>query len=73
MSHFLKRNAYANVKIENEVTLAMEREQRIQKDIEEAVGTRRDIENDIDEIRRHKADLLEPQLIQSIKDLKVYI
>ena len=53
MSHFLKRNAYANVKIENEVSLAMEREQRIQKDIEEAVGTRRDIENDIDVYALH--------------------
>jgi hypothetical protein len=57
--------------MENEVALAGERESRLQKDIEDAIKTKTEIENDIDEIRRHKADMLEPQLIAATKELKV--
>ena len=56
---------------QNEVNLAMDREQKLQKDIEDAQRTKENLISDIEEIRRHKADMLEPQLIASTKELKV--
>ncbi|KAJ3111374.1 hypothetical protein HDU96_005763 [Phlyctochytrium bullatum] len=61
------------LKIENEATLATERVQRLTKEIEEASRIKRDLEEDIDEIRKHKTDMLEPQLIQSTKELRIDI
>jgi DNA repair ATPase RecN len=49
------------------------REEKIVKDIRDAEAQRDELANDIEEIRRHKADLLEPQLIASTKELKVCI
>ncbi|KAJ3328888.1 hypothetical protein HDU76_009092 [Blyttiomyces sp. JEL0837] len=58
---------------ENEVRLALEREERLQREIEETSKQKNDLSNDIDEIRKHKADMLEPQLIASTKELKLEI
>nr|KAJ3418146.1 hypothetical protein HK105_000281 [Polyrhizophydium stewartii] len=51
------------LKAQNEVNLALERESRLQKEIEELTHQKQDLVHDIEEIRRHKADMLEPQLI----------
>ncbi|KAJ3296076.1 hypothetical protein HK104_002021, partial [Borealophlyctis nickersoniae] len=59
------------LKAQNEVNLAMDREQKLQKDIEDAQRLKGDLVNDIEEIRKHKADMLEPQLIASTKELKL--
>ncbi|KAJ3047564.1 hypothetical protein HK097_011415, partial [Rhizophlyctis rosea] len=59
------------LKAQNEVNLAMDREQKLQKDIEDAQRTKENLISDIEEIRRHKADMLEPQLIASTKELKL--
>ncbi|KAI9363049.1 hypothetical protein DFJ73DRAFT_793007 [Zopfochytrium polystomum] len=61
------------LKSENEVRLALEREERLQREIEEGTNQRGELTNDIEEIRKHKADMLEPQLISSIKELKAEI
>lgn len=60
-----------SIKIENESNLANEREQKLQRDLEEAKTQRNDLINEIEEIRKHKADMLEPQLIAASKELKV--
>eukprot|EP00842_Homolaphlyctis_polyrhiza_P000705 jgi/Hompol1/1635/HPOL_002745-RA len=59
------------LKAQNEVNLALERESKLQKDIEEQTKQKQDLVHDIEEIRRHKADMLEPQLIASTKELKL--
>lgn len=51
----------------------MEREARYQKDIEEATGIKNGLLEDIEEIRRHKANMLEPQLIASTKEIRLEI
>ncbi|KAJ3144973.1 hypothetical protein HK101_002563 [Irineochytrium annulatum] len=61
------------LKTENEASLAQEREQRLIKEIDETSKLKNDLMNDIEEIRRHKADMLEPQLIQSTKEIKIDI
>jgi hypothetical protein len=63
----LKRELH---KSENEVKLAMERESKRERDIEELSQQRADLNADIEDIRRHKAELLEPQLIAGIKEFK---
>ncbi|KAJ3123150.1 hypothetical protein HK098_002149 [Nowakowskiella sp. JEL0407] len=59
------------LKAENEVRLAVERNRRIQEETTEAIAQKTELFNDIEEIRRHKADMLEPQLIASTKELKL--
>ncbi|KND04550.1 uncharacterized protein SPPG_00275 [Spizellomyces punctatus DAOM BR117] len=61
------------LKAENEVKLAQERESRLTLDISESQEKKRQLMDDIDEIRRHKADMLEPQLIASSKELKLEV
>ncbi|KAI8808274.1 hypothetical protein BJ742DRAFT_772272 [Cladochytrium replicatum] len=61
------------LKAENELTLAQQREKRVHDEIEECQKQRQGLTNDIEEIRRHKADMLEPQLIASTKELKALI
>ncbi|KAI8835875.1 hypothetical protein BC829DRAFT_406093 [Chytridium lagenaria] len=58
---------------ENEASLATDRVQKLTNEIEEAQKQRRELEEDIDEIRKHKTDMLEPQLIQSTKELRIDI
>jgi predicted nucleic acid-binding Zn-ribbon protein len=60
------------LKAQNEVDIALERELKLQTGIEELSKTKQDLIHDIEEIRRHKADMLEPQLIAATKELKVY-
>jgi hypothetical protein len=55
------------------VDIAMERETKLQLGIQELTNTKQDLIHDIEEIRRHKADMLEPQLIAATKELKVAI
>ncbi|KAJ3409840.1 hypothetical protein HDV05_004193 [Chytridiales sp. JEL 0842] len=64
----LKRNL---LKVENELALSVDREAKLQREIEEGLRVKSEIEADIDEIRRHKADMLEPQLIAATKELKI--
>ncbi|KAI8898134.1 hypothetical protein BC833DRAFT_565207 [Globomyces pollinis-pini] len=59
------------LKAQNEVDVAIERESKLQLDIEEMTKTKQDLIHDIEEIRRHKADMLEPQLIAATKELKM--
>ncbi|KAH6568449.1 hypothetical protein BASA60_008634 [Batrachochytrium salamandrivorans] len=59
------------VKAKNEVDLAMERESKLQRDTDELIKQKQDLINDIGEIRRHKADMLEPQLIAATKEIKM--
>ncbi|KAJ3272865.1 hypothetical protein HDV01_005188 [Terramyces sp. JEL0728] len=56
---------------QNEVDMAIDRESKLQLDIEELSKTKQDLIHDIEEIRRHKADMLEPQLIAATKELKI--
>jgi predicted nucleic acid-binding Zn-ribbon protein len=59
------------LKAQNEVDMALEREAKLQLDMEDLNKTKQDLVHDIEEIRRHKADMLEPQLIAATKELKV--
>ncbi|KNE65997.1 hypothetical protein AMAG_10276 [Allomyces macrogynus ATCC 38327] len=59
------------LRCQNEVTLAQEREAKYSKDIEEALITKEGLLEDIEEIRRHKTDMLEPQLIANTKEIKL--
>ncbi|KAJ3255643.1 hypothetical protein HK103_006168 [Boothiomyces macroporosus] len=59
------------LKAQNEVDMAIDRESKLQLDIEELSKTKQDLIHDIEEIRRHKADMLEPQLIAATKELKI--
>lgn len=59
------------LKMENEAQLATDRELKLTKDLEESQIQKNDLINEIDEIRKHKADMLEPQLIASTKELKL--
>ncbi|KAJ3130897.1 hypothetical protein HK100_007240 [Physocladia obscura] len=61
------------VKLENEVNLSLQREKRLAADISESLSQKSVLNTDIEEIRKHKADMLEPQLIASIKELKLDI
>ncbi|KAI9339290.1 hypothetical protein BDR26DRAFT_803168 [Obelidium mucronatum] len=61
------------VKLENEVNLSAQREKKLMTDINESLSQKLVLSADIDEIRKHKADMLEPQLIVSIKELKLDI
>ncbi|KXS22471.1 hypothetical protein M427DRAFT_27015 [Gonapodya prolifera JEL478] len=60
-------------KAQNEVALCMEREARLEKEIEDAQREKTQLLSDIEDIRRHKQDMLEPQLIQSTKELKLEV
>ena len=59
------------LKAQNEVNLATERETKIKKELDENLKQKSDLIKDIEEIRRHKADMLEPALLASTKELKV--
>lgn len=61
------------LKCQNEVNLALEREDKLQKEIEKARLHRNELITDIEEIRKHKSDMMEPQLIASTKELKIDI
>ncbi|KAJ3348828.1 hypothetical protein HDU83_001030 [Entophlyctis luteolus] len=61
------------VKLENEVNLSTQREKKLVADINESLDQKAVLNADIEEIRKHKADMLEPQLIASIKELKLDI
>lgn len=67
----IKSVSYWYHQAQNEVDMAIERESKLQSDLEEVMKNKQDLVHDIEEIRRHKADMLEPQLIQSTKELKV--
>ena len=51
--------------------LATEREMKIKKQLEEDLKQKNELIKDIEEIRKHKVDMLEPALISSSKELKV--
>ena len=59
------------LKIENEYKLASDRELRLSSDIQDATIQRNEILQEIEEVRKHKADMLEPQLIASTKEIKL--
>ncbi|KAI8612195.1 hypothetical protein BC830DRAFT_1067947 [Chytriomyces sp. MP71] len=61
------------LKLENEVNLSSQREKKLLTDINESLAQKAVLNADIEEIRKHKADMLEPQLIVSIKELKLDI
>lgn len=58
-------------KIQNEVNLSLDRENKLNGDIEELAKTKKGLIHDIEEIRKYKADMLEPQLIAATKEIKV--
>ncbi|KAJ3342217.1 hypothetical protein HDU93_003009 [Gonapodya sp. JEL0774] len=60
-------------KAQNEVALCLEREARLEKEIEDTQREKTQLLSDIEGIRRHKQDMLEPQLIQSTKELKLEV
>ena len=51
----------------------MEREKKLENDLEESEKIKNELIVEIEEIRRHKLDMLEPQIITSSKELRVYI
>jgi uncharacterized coiled-coil DUF342 family protein len=59
------------LKIENEAQLAAERDKKLARDVDESQNQKNELINEIEEIRKHKADMLEPQLIASTKELKL--
>ncbi|KAI9218518.1 hypothetical protein BC828DRAFT_388410 [Blastocladiella britannica] len=59
------------LRCQNEVVLAHDRESRLAKDIEESLITKESLVEDIEEIRRHKTDMLEPQLVANTKEIKM--
>ncbi|RKO93586.1 hypothetical protein BDK51DRAFT_24341, partial [Blyttiomyces helicus] len=64
----LKREA---LKAQNEVNLAKDRQTQFQREIEEAQRLKGELTADIDEIRKHKGDMLEPQLLAASKDVRM--
>ncbi|KAI9190296.1 hypothetical protein H9P43_001729 [Blastocladiella emersonii ATCC 22665] len=59
------------LRCQNEVVLAHEREAKYSVEIEEALITKESLIEDIEEIRRHKTDMLEPQLVANTKEIKL--
>ena len=59
------------LKVQNEVNLSLDRENKLGLEIDELLKQKQDLIHDIEEIRRHKADMLEPQLIAATKELKL--
>ncbi|ORZ32861.1 hypothetical protein BCR44DRAFT_1416244 [Catenaria anguillulae PL171] len=59
------------LRCQNEVVLAHEREAKLSKDIEEALIAKEGLLDDIEEIRKHKTDMLEPQLVANTKEIKL--
>jgi hypothetical protein len=55
------------------MTLANEREHKIRKQLEDDQKQKNDLIKDIEEMRKHKVDMLEPALISSTKEMKVLI
>ena len=53
------------------MTLSKERERKLKKQLEEDLKQKNELIKDIEEIRKHKVDMLEPALISSAKELKV--
>ena len=51
----------------------MERENKIKAELAEASAQKADLIKDIEDVRKHKADMLEPALLASTKELKVSI
>jgi hypothetical protein len=49
----------------------LEREAKIKAELQEAAGQKADLIKDIEDMRKHKADMLEPALLASTKELKV--
>lgn len=54
------------------MALANERESKIRKQLADDLKQKNDMIKDIEEIRRHKVDMLEPALLSSTKELKVF-
>ena len=53
------------------MTLSIERERKLKKQLEDDLKQKNELIKDIEEIRKHKVDMLEPALISSTKELKV--
>jgi hypothetical protein len=53
------------------MALANERERYIRKQLDEDLKQKNELIKDVEEIRRHKVDMLEPALISSSKEMKV--
>ena len=51
--------------------MALERESKLQKEVDAFTSQKQDLIHDIEEIRRHKVDMLEPQLVAATKELKM--
>lgn len=60
-----------NGKGQNEVSLCAERDSKLAIEKEENEKQKGDLTSDIESIRQHKVDMLEPQLVASNKELKV--
>lgn len=58
------------LKVQNEVNLALDREHQLSSNIDGITQQKDDLIKDIEAIRKYKADLFEPQLISSTKELK---
>lgn len=59
------------LKVQNEVNLSMDREAKYTSEIEELSRQKQDLIHDIEEIRKMKADMLEPQLLAATKELRM--
>lgn len=59
------------LRLQNETQIALEEEQRSQQSISAAAKAKQDLVDDIEEMRRSRASMLEPQLISATKELKL--
>lgn len=59
------------LKMENEHILTQERCDKLKEDLEESATGINELNKEIEEIQRHKAAMLEPQLIAATKELRV--
>ncbi|KAL7746475.1 hypothetical protein RI367_008125 [Sorochytrium milnesiophthora] len=59
------------LRYQNEVALTQDREAKRQAEMNSLLRVKDGLLDDIEEIRRHKADMLEPQLIAATKELRL--
>ncbi|EPZ33889.1 hypothetical protein O9G_002452 [Rozella allomycis CSF55] len=61
------------LKGQNESSLCMERDSKLENERDEQVKIKLDVLSDIEQARQHKVDMLEPQLVASNKELRLDI
>ncbi|KAJ1510437.1 hypothetical protein HMI54_001596 [Coelomomyces lativittatus] len=61
------------LRVQNEVSLAQARDSKFMKELDECLLQKETLIEDIEEIRKHKTHMLEPQILSATKEIKLEI